>query len=149
MTRSARPTSASTETVRSTAAACGRLPGAARSDTIRAMKSFVVLVALIAACGSKSPSGPTTPTTTAAAGSAASKAPPPPLPDLPFDKLDHAQKIQFMTEKVVPAMEPLFKAHDAKDFADFGCKTCHDPKAIAKDEFKMPNPELPKLDFGN
>ena len=63
-----------------------------------------------------------------------------------FDKLSHDQKMDFMKKNVVPAMKKEFQAFDAKKYADFGCKTCHgkDPK---KTKYKMPNPELPKLDF--
>ena len=45
-------------------------------------------------------------------------------------------------------MMPLFQQHDAKDFADFGCKTCHGEGA-EKGEFDMPNPALPKLNFSD
>ncbi len=63
-----------------------------------------------------------------------------------FDKLSHDEKMEFMKTKVVPAMKKEFQAFDAKRYANFGCKTCHgkDPK---KSKYKMPNPELPKLDF--
>jgi predicted small lipoprotein YifL len=95
----------------------------------------LLLLAVLAACGGKSPA-PTPP----AAPSA--------LPDVAFDKLDQDQRIQFMKQKVMPAMKPLFEKHDAAKFADFGCVTCHGKQA--KDgHFDMPNPELPKLDFGN
>lgn len=105
-----------------------------------AMKRLAVLVTLfVAACGSKSPSQTTTPGGGSDSATAA-------LPDVPFDKLDHDQQIQFMKEKVVPTMAPLFKAHDAQEFAEFGCKTCHGPGA-EKGEFEMPNPGLPKLNF--
>ena len=63
-----------------------------------------------------------------------------------FDKLSHDEKIEFMKKSVVPPMKEAFQKFDAKAFANFGCKTCHgkDPKAT---KYKMPNPELPKLDF--
>ena len=63
-----------------------------------------------------------------------------------FDKLTHEQQTDFMKKTVVPTMKPIFQKFDAKHYKDFGCKTCHgkDPKAT---KFKMPNPELPKLDF--
>jgi len=63
-----------------------------------------------------------------------------------FDKLTTEQKMEFMKTKVVPKMKPLFQAFDGKKYATFGCKSCHgkDPKAT---KYKMPNPELPKLDF--
>jgi|HubBroStandDraft_6_1064221.scaffolds.fasta_scaffold58995_5 hypothetical protein len=68
--------------------------------------------------------------------------------DVAFDKLDHDHKIAFMKQQVVPAMKPLFQTHDAAKFGDFGCKTCHGKQA-EDGKFDMPNPDLPKLDFGN
>jgi hypothetical protein len=110
------------------------------------MKTFVLFASLlVAACGGKS-SPTTTPTGdgtgSADSGSAVAK----PLPDVPFESLDHDQRIQFMKEVVVPTMEPLFKGHDAKKYAEFGCKTCHGPGA-EQGKFEMPNDGLPKL-FG-
>jgi hypothetical protein len=63
-----------------------------------------------------------------------------------FDKLSHEDRMKFMRTKVVPAMKETFQAFDAKKYANFGCKTCHgkDPQ---KSKYKMPNPELPPLDF--
>jgi hypothetical protein len=104
-----------------------------------AMKLFVGLILLAAACGSK-PSGATTPSGDDGANVV--------LPDLPFDKLDHDQRAAFMKQKVVPAMKPIFQAHDPKEFEKFGCQTCHG--AQAKDgHFDMPNPDLPKLNFAD
>ena len=105
------------------------------------MKTLALIAAMfVAACGSKSSTQTTTPT--GGDGNAVAK----PLPDVPFEQLDHEQRIQFMKEKVVPTMEPLFKKHDPEEFADFGCKTCHGAGA-EKGEFHMPNAQLPKL-FG-
>ena len=107
------------------------------------MKRLVFLSSLLlAACGSKS-STTTTPTGGEGQGSAVAA-----LPDVPFDDLDHDQQIQFMKERVVPTMAPLFQQHDAEEFKDFGCKTCHGPGA-EKGEFEMPNNELPKLTFAD
>ena len=63
-----------------------------------------------------------------------------------FDKLTHEEQADFMKKTVVPTMKPIFQKFDAKHYKDFGCKTCHgkDPK---KTKFKMPNTDLPKLDF--
>ncbi|HTL32142.1 MAG TPA: hypothetical protein VL326_03400 [Kofleriaceae bacterium] len=111
------------------------------------MKYFASIL-FVAACGSKSPA-PTTPapeTTATTETTPAEKGPPPPLPDKPFDDLDQDQRAQFMKEKVVPAMEPIFKNHDAKKFAEFGCTTCHGEQA-KQGHFDMPNPDLPKLLF--
>jgi len=108
------------------------------------MKLLVAVALLTAACGSKSPSTTTTPT--GGEGSAAVT-----LPDVPFENLDHEQREEFMKQKVVPVMKALFQKHDADDFADFGCQTCHGPQ-VKDDQFAMPNPNLPKLnlrDLGN
>ncbi len=86
------------------------------------------LLVVLAACGAA-------PTTTTSS-------------DVAFDKLDHDHKVEFMKQRVVPAMKPLFQAHDAAKFGDFDCKTCHGKQA-ADGKFDMPNPDLPKLDFGN
>jgi hypothetical protein len=115
-------------------------PEADRSFILAAMKLFAAAVLLTAACGSK----PTTPTTpTGGEGSAAMV-----LPDVPFDKLDHEQREEFMKQKVVPVMKPLFVNHDPKDFAqtEFGCQTCHGEQ-VKDDHFDMPNPKLPKLNL--
>lgn len=37
------------------------------------------------------------------------------------------EKGAFMKKKVMPAMSKVFKDHDAKEYAEFGCKTCHGP----------------------
>jgi predicted small lipoprotein YifL len=121
-----------------------RLLGSAGFVMLRAMKLPAVLASLVlaAACGSKTPAT-TPPTGGDETGSAT-----PVLPDVPFEKLDHDQQIQFMKEQVVPTMAPLFKEHDPKEFAEFGCKNCHGDGA-EKGEFEMPNPNLPKLDFAD
>jgi hypothetical protein len=67
-------------------------------------------------------------------------------PQSEFDKLSHEDKVKFMKTKVMPAMKPIFQKFDAKEYAKFGCKTCHgkDPKKV---KYKMPNPDLKPLDF--
>lgn len=97
----------------------------------------LVALVLVAACGS-TPSPATTPPSTAVAE----------LPDVPFAQLDQAQQKQFMGQRVMPAMKPIFQRHDPHKFAKFQCETCHG-KGAASDHFDMPNPELPKLDFAD
>jgi len=66
--------------------------------------------------------------------------------DFDFDKLTSEEKGKFMKQKVLPAMKATFQKFDAKKYATFTCKTCHG-KNPQKTKFKMPNPELPQLDF--
>jgi hypothetical protein len=110
------------------------------------MKRLVLIASLFAAaCGGKSSSTTTTPTGGSNAGSADAVVV---LPDVPFDSLDHEQRIAFMKQKVMPAMEPLFKNHDGKKYAEFTCKTCHGEGAAAG-KFDMPNEKLPALNFAD
>lgn len=63
-----------------------------------------------------------------------------------FDKLTHDEKVKLMKTKVMPAMKAAFQKFDPKEYANFGCKTCHgkDPQ---KSKYEMPTPDLPVLDF--
>ena len=63
-----------------------------------------------------------------------------------WEAMTHQQRADYMKKTVMPEMKTVFQTFDAKHYATFNCKTCHgkDPKAT---KFKMPNPELPKLDF--
>jgi hypothetical protein len=114
--------------------ACGR----ARVRSIIPRMKQLAFVLVLAACGSKAaaPSSDTTPAKGAEA--------PPALPDVPFAQLDHGQRIEFMKQKVMPTMKPIFQKHDAKRYADFGCATCHGEQAN-QGHFDMPNAGLPKI----
>ena len=105
------------------------------------MRLLVAAIVMTCACGSKAPSTTTTPTGGEGAAGAT-------LPDVPFENLDHEQREEFMKQKVVPAMKPLFQQHDPQDFAEFGCQTCHGAQA-KDDHFDMPNPGLPKLNLSD
>jgi hypothetical protein len=109
----------------------------ARGSMLAAMTKHAVMILVLAACGGKSATS-TSPTDTATAV----------LPDVPFDELDHDQKAEFMKQKVVPAMEPIFKGHDPQEFAEFGCVTCHGEQA-KQGHFDMPSTDLPKLNFAD
>jgi len=54
--------------------------------------------------------------------------------------------MDIMKKQVVPAMREAFAHFDAKKYPKVTCKTCHgkDPEGS---KYKMPNPDLPKLDF--
>ncbi len=41
--------------------------------------------------------------------------------------MSEKEKGAFMKKKVMPAMSKVFKDHDAKEYAEFNCKTCHGP----------------------
>ena len=62
-----------------------------------------------------------------------------------FDTLDHAGKIKVMKTHVVPEMGAEMTAFDPKRWPKVECKTCHG-KSAEDGTFKMPNPDLPKLD---
>ena len=70
------------------------------------------------------------------------------LPDVPFDQLDHEQRFDFMKQVVVPTLAPMFRKHDEKKFAEFGCRTCHGVGAD-RGEYHMPNDKLPKLNLAD
>ena len=57
-----------------------------------------------------------------------------------FDKLSKKEKVDIMVSKVVPNVGKIFKDHDSKEFAKFGCTTCHGP-----DKKQDPHEVLPKL----
>jgi len=87
---------------------------------------------LVAAC-SASPTSPSTPVAV------------PVLPDVPFALLDRDQRMQFMRERVVPVMAPLFRAHDPQRYSTFDCKTCHGDSR----DFTQPNAALTRLGKAN
>lgn len=108
---------------------------------------FVVLAAVaplpfvsVASCGGGTPT-PTAPTvaTTAAPTDTASGAPVVVPSVWNKDAMSKEQRVAFMKQNVVPRMQKVFQDHDAKDYASFGCVTCHGP------DFKDPKEFLPKL----
>ena len=64
-----------------------------------------------------------------------------------FLAMTKEEKLKIMKTQVVPTMGKAFKEFDAKEYARFGCKTCHSKASVADGTYKMPNPDLPKLDF--
>src|SRR5690606_3037379 len=66
-------------------------------------------------------------------------------PAVEFDAMSPPEKIQYMKTTVAPRMKLVFQEHDAEEFAEFSCATCHGPGA--KDgNFSMPTDSLPALD---
>jgi hypothetical protein len=63
-----------------------------------------------------------------------------------WDKWSHDQKLEYMKTAVMPKMGGEFHDFDAKKFAEPKCALCHG-KGVKDGSFKMPNPDLPKLDI--
>jgi len=111
-----------------------RVPG-----LVLGLASGLALGLVVGACGGTTAT-PTTATATPAGGGEAVAV----LPDVPFAQLDHAQRVDFMKQQVVPAMKPIFQQHDATRYAEFGCATCHGVQADAG-HYDMPNADLTKI----
>ena len=101
-----------------------------------------ILFVSLAACGSKKPT--TTEPTGGGAGTGSAEGSAMPAAPKSFDQMDHAEKIKLMKEHVVPEMGAEMTAFDPKRWPKVECKTCHG-KSAEDGTFKMPNPDLPKL----
>ena len=108
--------------------------------------SALVLSLLAAGCGGAPPAAPPPATPVEIAKPAASAAPITPPKDGEWDAWSHDQKMAYMKSAVLPKMGALFRDHDAKTFAEPKCVLCHGG-GVKDASFKMPNPELPKLDL--
>lgn len=64
---------------------------------------------------------------------------------LKFDDMTAPQKMQHMKKVIAPEMAKVFQAHDAEEYAEFSCATCHGPGA-KEGNFEMPSAALPALD---
>jgi mono/diheme cytochrome c family protein len=60
-----------------------------------------------------------------------------------WNAMDKKQRKAYMKKTVLPAAQKMFAEFDAKKYKRVTCVTCHGEGAGA--DFKMPNPELPKL----
>lgn len=90
--------------------------------------SLIAAAALVACGGGQpTPASPSEPTVAPAAEAEGAAA------DLKWsDDMPVKDKGVFMKKKVLPEMSQLFKEYDAKEFADFSCKTCHGPQMKPK-----------------
>jgi hypothetical protein len=117
------------------------------------MSRLVVVLLCVAACSKSKPKEEATPAPVVVADAAVVADAPvvvdaasDPMADMEFDKLSHEEQVKFMKTKVNPPMKAAFQKFDPKDYANFGCKTCHG-KNPQKSKYKMPNPDLKPLDF--
>ncbi len=115
---------------------------------------FIAVAGAFAACGGSSnqvqnpnPAGsesassaPSASAQATASASASSSAP----AVVSWDSMDHAQRLELMKTQVQPKMAAEFQAINAKKYEKFNCTTCHGER-IKQGNFKMPNPDLPKL----
>lgn len=109
----------------------------------------VACVVAAAACGGgqAEPVTPPTPSASAAESATAPTASAAPSASVAVeptgpvwkDDMTNDAKVAYMKANVAPRMSKVFKDHDAKKYASFGCKTCHGPDGKEPKEF------LPKL----
>ena len=92
----------------------------------------VVMVVGLSACGSS---------TTASTESGGETAPE------SWQDMDFDARLTYMTDVVVPTIQPEFEAYDAR-FADMTCATCHGTGA-SDGSFSMPSDVLFPIDFAN
>lgn len=101
-----------------------------------------------AASTETAPAAPAESASAAPASTEAEKAPGPVAGAKKFDDMNDDERKEHMKKVVVPRMAEVFREHDAKEFAKFGCSTCHGPGAKNGD-FHMPSASLPKLSVAN
>lgn len=102
-----------------------------------------------ASAASAAPSASAAPAASAAPTAAAPAMPSGPPGPGDWDdatKWTHDAKLAYMKSDVMPKMGALFKDFDAKHYTDMKCKACHGA-GVDDGSFKMPNPDLPKLDI--
>lgn len=108
------------------------------SFSVRSFACSLFAVAALAACGGSQPA-PAAPAEPGAAPAA--EAPAAGGDDLVWkDDMPTKDKAEFMKKKVMPVMTKSFQEFDAKEFANFSCKTCH-----GKEMKPKPVDALPEL----
>jgi hypothetical protein len=104
---------------------------------------FVVLAvfAVLSSCATKNSSSRAEPAPAAEAEKSEALVGP---PQVAWKDMTKEQRAKFMKAVVTPKMKELFVAFNAKDYANFNCKTCHGD-GVKDRSFKMPNPALEDL----
>jgi hypothetical protein len=133
-------------------ARCMAAPTLRSEPAMRFLVAAFALASLVAACQStksaEAPSPSTEPAPAPAADAGVADAPRPWAngEKIVFEELPDNLKGAYMKEVVLPKMKDVFQQFDAKEYADFGCKTCHGENAKQR-AFEMPSPEIHVLDF--
>lgn len=108
-----------------------------RSSSLFGLSWSLVAATALLACGGSQPAATTPAGEAAANGENAADAPAD--GELVWsDSMPTKEKGIFMKKKVMPAMTKIFQDHDAKEFADFSCKTCHGPSMKPKPSEFLP-----------
>lgn len=108
------------------------------------LRCALLALPVLAACGGGGSPPASSPAPSGSPSAAASGAPAPAGSSGKWSDLNRDQRMTYMKQVVLPKMKETFSKFDAKEFEHFTCMTCHG--GGAKDgSFKMPNPELPKL----
>jgi hypothetical protein len=103
-----------------------------RSLSVLGFTLSLALAAALSACGGSQPAA-SAPTEPGAAPAADAPAADGGGEDLVWkDDMPDKDKAVFMKKKVMPAMSKSFQEFDAKEFANFSCKTCHGPQMKPK-----------------
>jgi hypothetical protein len=60
-------------------------------------------------------------------------------PETPWADMDAQARNDYMIGKVLPIMDEAFRTHDATEYPELGCETCHGQDCEER-EYAMPNP---------
>lgn len=69
-------------------------------------------------------------------------------PQVAWSEMSHEDKEMDMIGRFLPIMQEFFLEHDAVEYANFSCDSCHGA-AMRERNFAMPAPELPAVPAAN
>jgi hypothetical protein len=102
-----------------------------RSSSVLGIACSLMVAAALAACGGSQPA-PAAPGEPGAAPAGEAPAEDGGADLVWKDDMPAKDKALFMKKKVMPAMSKTFQEYNAKDYANFSCKTCHGPQMKPK-----------------
>jgi len=65
-------------------------------------------------------------------------------PEQPWSEMSHEDRGSDMVMRFEPAFRVMFQAHDAEEYADFDCASCHGDD-MEEREYAMPSAHLPPV----